>query len=76
MGRAAGIDVVLLHQHDVLDHQITGRHLPQIRVVLMPVHPLDQHPLAIDEEIFAFDLAAAEANFTASCFNGLPFFIF
>lgn len=51
VARAHGVDVVLLHDADVLQHAPLGDVIAVVGVHLMPVGALDQHRPAVDEQL-------------------------
>ena len=56
------IEIVLLHQADILDHTLGGKGLCHELVVLMTVYPLDQDTLAVDQKSPALDLYLAKSK--------------
>ena len=62
VARAHGVDVVLLHDADVLQHAPLGDVIAVVGVHLMPVGALDQHRPAVDEQLPALDLHVAESD--------------
>ncbi|MPM54603.1 hypothetical protein SDC9_101381 [bioreactor metagenome] len=59
------VEVVLLHQADVLNHAFGGKGFCPELVVFMPVHTLDQNTLAIDQQRPSLDLHFAEPECNA-----------
>ena len=59
---ADGVDVVLLHQRDVLNHPLARDHLAVIRIEFVPVHTLEHQLLAIEQHLIASDLRLPEAD--------------
>jgi len=59
---ADGVDVVLLHQADVLKHPLARHDLPEIGIPLVAVHTANEHWLAVDEKLPVARLARAEAD--------------
>ena len=62
MAGADGVDVVLLHHEDVLDHALDRDGLAAIGIDLVAVHAFDQDALAVDEQVAVLDLDLAEAD--------------
>jgi len=60
---ADGVDVVLLHQADVLHHALARHDLAQIGVPLVAVDAADEHTPAVDTEMAVADFDGAEADF-------------
>jgi len=69
VGRPDGIDVVLLHQPNVANHEISVHHMAPVGVVLMPVHPLDQDRLSVHKQLSPRDLHVPESGPTAHHFQ-------
>ena len=66
---ADGVDVVALHQLDVLHHPF-GRHvLPGVRIELVPIDAVKADRLAVQQEAAVPDLDLAEADARALGFN-------
>ena len=53
MAGSNGIDVVLLHQLDVLDHHFARHDLAGIGVEFVTVHSLDHQLLAVEQNLIA-----------------------
>lgn len=62
MTRAHGIDVETFHDLDILQHALQGHHITTIGIHLVAVGTLDEHRLAVDEQLLVFDLHLAEAH--------------
>ncbi|MPM09841.1 hypothetical protein SDC9_56164 [bioreactor metagenome] len=62
MAGAHGIEVVLLHQPDILHHALDRQRLGHILVVLVTVHTLDQHALAVDQKLSFGNLHPPQAD--------------
>ena len=45
---AHSVDVELFHQFDVLDHRLDGDKVAQVRVMLVPIHALEQDRHTVD----------------------------
>ncbi len=60
MTRADGIDIILLHDPQVLQHTLPAHHITAIRIKLMTVHTLHYDRLAIDTELPVLDLDFSE----------------
>mmetsp|Transcript_136620 Transcript_136620/g.237200 ORF Transcript_136620/g.237200 Transcript_136620/m.237200 type:complete len:403 (+) Transcript_136620:1523-2731(+) len=58
VGAADGIEVMLLHDEDVLDHTLPADHVPRVWVMLMPVHPPDRQrdPVDVDDVVLHLHL--------------------
>ena len=56
------VEVVGLHQADVLAHGFARNHVPRFEVVFVAVHAFDEYRLAVDEQLFAPDLDFAESD--------------
>jgi len=72
MARAHGIDVVLLHQEDILHHQLFGHYVARFRIVLLHVHPLEGYGHPVDQEKSPFDFHTPEADFCGDGFQEGP----
>jgi len=59
---AHSVEVVLLHQADVLHHGSDRQRLGHALIVLVAVHALDQDPLAVDQKPPLGNLKAPEAD--------------
>ncbi len=72
MRGAHRVDVELLHQRDVA--LLRGlRHVPAVvGVGLGPVHALEQHPLAVDQQLLVADLDLAETDRLTGDVRGPP----
>ena len=57
-----GIDVVLLHQPDVLRSSFARHHLAEVRIELVAVHAFDHQLLPIEEDLISLDLRLPEAD--------------
>ena len=57
------VDVVLFHLEDVASRGFAVDCLRELRVVLVAVDPLEEHGLAVDENLTVFALHAPESNF-------------
>ena len=53
MAGSNGVDVVLLHQLDVLDHHFARDHLAGIGIEFVPIHSLDHQLLAVEQNLIA-----------------------
>ncbi len=62
VGRPHRVDVVLLHQLDVVDHQVPGQMVPGVGVVLVTVDALDEDGAPVHEQPPVTDLHLAEAD--------------
>jgi hypothetical protein len=62
MAGAHRVDVVLLHQADVLDHPLAGHDLAEIRIPLVAVDAAEEHRLAVHQELAGLGLYRAEAD--------------
>ena len=54
------VDIVLLHQLEVLKHPLAGHVMSCVRICLMEIHTLELHRLTVHEEDVTLDLEAAE----------------
>src|SRR5476649_1738900 len=57
-----GIDVVLLHQHDVVEHRLLRERSTAIWIELMPVDAVELHPLTVDRKDAIDDGHSPEAD--------------
>ena len=62
MAGAHGVDVVLLHHQDVLDHALDRDRLAAVGIDLVAVDALEEDALAVDEQVAVPDLDLAEAD--------------
>ena len=62
VGCADAVDIVLLHQFDVLDHGLSIHYVSCVRVVLVSVHTFDIDRLAVHEELGMLGLGLAETD--------------
>ena len=76
MACAHSIDVVLLHQQNVLLHPLGTHHISAVGVNLMPVDPLYQYRLAIDQKLAVFYLHLPETHFQGNALQGLSLAVF
>ena len=63
-----GIDIVQLHQSDILLHQLFADSTSQLRM-FMPVGSLHQHRYTIDAETSVLDLRSTETHFATGNFR-------
>jgi len=75
MGRADGIDVMLLHETKILLHRLSTDRMASHGVVFMAIHTFDQNRLSVKEKlpVLDFDLPKPDAN--AFSFDDLPLLI-
>ena len=59
---AHGVEVVLLHQQNVLHHVLFGHHLAALVVMLVAVDAADQQRFAVQQQQAVFDFNAAKAD--------------
>ena len=59
---AQGIDIPLLHQPDVSLHAFAAYHIPSSRINLMTVHALDEHGLAVYQQLVSANLYLPESD--------------
>jgi hypothetical protein len=59
---ADSVDVVPLHQQHVVEHVLLGDGPAAVGVELVPVHPAQQHPVAVDGEQPVLDPDRAEPH--------------
>ena len=71
MTGAYGVDVEALHDLDILYHAFLGQEIASVRIHLVTVGALDQHRLAVNEELRALDLHFAEANLLGNDLNNV-----
>ena len=57
-----GVDVHLLHHHDVLQHALAGDVVAAVGIDLVAVRPLDEDGLTIDQQLPSGDTYVAEAH--------------
>ena len=72
MRRPYGVDVVLLHQADVLPHRGQGDGSARIRMMVMAVDPFQQDRPAINEELPVLYFDGAEAHALRQNLQRLP----
>ena len=65
---AYGVDVILLHQFDVLHHAFAADHAARVGVELVAVHALKRHGLPIDKQLAAAHVHFAETHFLTNGF--------
>ena len=73
---AYGIDVVGLHQPDILLHTLFGNHVARSWVVLVAVHPADGHRHPVHLQLSVFDADVAETDGDCYFFDNIMFFGF
>ncbi len=66
------IDVVLLHQAEVLDHPFAGHHLAQLRIPFVAVDTADEHRPAVDQKPAVLRLCRAESDPPGNDLHHLP----
>ena len=69
VGQSDGIDVGLLHQLQVLLHQLLSHHACAIGVVLMAIDTTNLDGSAIDEQLSIGNLDGAETHLLGSLFD-------
>ena len=69
---ADGVDVELLHQPDVLNHAVDADHVAAVGVELVAVGALDEHGLAVDQQLRVADLDLAESDIYRDDFDNPP----
>ena len=57
-----GIDIVELHQLNVLKHSFARHHVTAVRVYFMSVHTFNQHRLSVDKQLGVFDFHFSEPH--------------
>ncbi len=62
VARAHGVDVEALHDLYVLDHALHRDHVASVGIHLVAVSTLDEHRLAVDEQLGVLDLHLAESH--------------
>ena len=72
VGQPDGIDVSLLHQAQVLQHQLLGHDAGAVGVVLVAVDATELDGAAVDEQLAATDGQLAEAYLLGHLFDGAP----
>ena len=60
MARAYSVDIVFLHQSDVLKHSLSRYLVTMVRIDVMTIDSFDEDRLAIDEQLSSFNLHFAE----------------
>ena len=63
MAGADSVDVVLLHDPDVLQHAFGGEVIAAVGVHLMPIDPFDEDGLAVDEQLSVLYFYFSKSNF-------------
>ena len=58
-----GVHVELLHYADVLDHTLAGNHITSVRIKFVTVHTLEQHRLAVYQNLGIDYLHLSETYF-------------
>ncbi len=59
---ADGVDVVTLHQDDVLKHGVGGEGASEVAVEFMAVHAAEHDDFAVDEEVSVFEFDFTETD--------------
>lgn len=62
MRTAHRINIVLLHQHDILEHRRAAQHAPGGVVEFVPIHAVYTHGAIIDQELALGNLDIAESR--------------
>ena len=72
VGCAHGVDIELLHAHNVLNHTLTTHHIAAIGVELVAVHTLDEYRLTVDEQLAVAYLHTSETYFLHHILSSTP----
>ena len=71
VGAAHGVDVVLFHHQDVLLHPLDSDGLASVGVEFVAVDPLEEHALAIDQQVALADFHLPESDLDRDDFERL-----
>ena len=75
VGRADGVDVVLLHQEHVAQHRLRRHGAPVERVSVVTVHPFEEDALPVDVDKRSVNLDVAETILCAECHLVIALFV-
>ena len=68
---AYGIDVQALHNLDILNHALTRNNIATVGIEFVAVGTLDEHGLAVHQQLGILNLHAAEAHLLRDDLHGL-----